>query len=304
MDNLGMRMSPEIWSTIYTGVRGPANGVDSFVRWKFRGIAAPVIVLPKFGVHSVLFIERLFWYLRPLGLWASEFCSNRDITATPVWTTLDAAGERVAVIDPLPMTLVPEALSSGLFAVQRGDRLSAFVSEGRFDYALPASETETPRFMLGEEKARIAAASDILHKFHCDAAIYYSPFLDGLQHLDWPAAARSLEKSAVPAGYEQADRTVAMLIEAFGQPATVMLLSDHGWEYGDYEHFASPMGMYVLAPSQSPGPCGYISACDLEPKMLAIAGVSPRPVARRFLVERTEDEERIKRLRALGYIGR
>lgn len=318
MDNLGMRMSPEIWSAVYTGVPARLNGVDSFLRWDFAGARRSVVALPKFGVHSVFFMERLLWYLRPLHLWSATYVNNKHITATPLWTALSARGKRIAVIDPVPVPMVPERVN-GTFAIVRNSFLSAFSGNKRADFPLP--NAESPRSFMSAERVRVAATAELLRREPFDDAIYYTSFLDAVQHLTWDFACpdcfvkgggsgesidgAAFARSDIAAAYLQADQTIAALVAAFGQPARIVLVSDHGWDYNDYEHFNSPHGMYVVSPSPNPGYGGIAPVLAIEPAVLAMTGVAPAPGARReFIVENPEDEERLKRLKALGYIGR
>jgi hypothetical protein len=339
MDNLAMRVSAEIWTAIYTGVGAHANGVESFLRWNFAGISDPVIELPKFGFHSIAYVERILWYLRPLHLWSARPVSNRDFAAPPIWTILTKERKQVAVIDPMPMSSVPENVS-GPFIVFRDGRAVTFEDHTRRELPLGAvrSDLSAARF-LQDEHDRSPIISGILRGGKYDVAIYYTHFLDSIQHFAWDFAvpgcffcrvpSNAIESSAflssiVADGYIEADRTIKSLIDAFGQPATVVLISDHGWEFNDYKHFLSPVGVLVISPSQRGGNGGVVSVLQIAPTILSLARVptgtemkspiavgQPIPasrdysslLAREFFGVNIRDQETLKGLRSLGYVG-
>jgi hypothetical protein len=208
----------------------------------------------------------------------------------------------------------------GTFAIVSDNTLSAFSEHsGRADFPLPQN-SGSPRSYTLVERSYVAAAAELLRQEKYDVAIYYTHFLDAVQHLNWDflcpdcfvkgdanpkmIETAAFERSDIADGYLQADRSIASIIDAFGQPASVVLVSDHGWDYDDYEHFNDPYGMVVVSPSRTPGYGGIASVLTIEPAVLTMAGVSTRRnVHQEFSLERPEGEEYVKRLKALGYIG-
>ena len=208
--------------------------------------------------------------------------------------------------------------------------MSAFHDGRRVDLPARAVRRDTDaRMMLEEERSRVAAIAPFLAGGRYDAAVYYAHFLDGIGHFEWEKVrsldAAALDRTTLGEGYIQADRSIAALIEAFGQPATVILVSDHGWDFNDYEHFLSPYGVLAISPAPEPGYGGRASVRRVASTFLSLAGVAPgrnmegplppAPAAlpgvdHSSLVERTfyprvtSEEETMRRLRGLGYIGR
>ena len=320
MDNLGMRVSSEIWTTIYTSVPVRENGIDGFLRWNFAGVRDPIVTLPKFGVHTVFLIERILRVLSPVGPWSSTVVNNTYITAPLFWTRLSQAGRKVLAVTPLPMQLVPEKLD-GTFVVPSRDAFFAFGPGGALSFPHPAASPTSPRGIMRDELHRLRTAVGLLRSQHYDAAVYYAHVVDGVSHLRWDFAspgfikhdrgaaaieASSFLQTEIAAAYLQADATVGQLIEAFGKPATVVLVSDHGWEFSEYEHFASPFGMFVVSPAPAPGYAGVIPATRIAPMLLGIAGVdaNARSAPPEFWPNVLQDQELLKRLKALGYLGR
>lgn len=339
MDNLRMRVSAEIWTAVYTGAEAGTSGIDSFLRWNFVGIEEDIVVLPKFGFHSIAFIERVLWYLRPIGLWSARPVSNDDFAAPPLWTVASVAGKKVAVVDPMPMNSSPEEVS-GVFVVTQQNRLVAFSGGQKTEVKMRPVRQSTPAQMaLENERREVQAVLGVLRRDRYDVAIYYSHFLDAIQHYGWDFTSPgcffcggeeldmdALVRSVIAEGYIEADRTIAALIDAFGEPATVVLVSDHGWEYDDYEHFVSPLGIFAISPVRAgSGYGGAVSVLQIAPTVLTLSGLPPgvsmaepldlgqavqtprdysKLVNRTFFDVTSGDGELIRRLHSLGYIGR
>jgi hypothetical protein len=337
LDNLEMRTSPEIWSAMHTGIGGPEHGIDSYLRWHFGGVRTSVIALPKFGFHSVWFLDRLLMKLQFLRLWSAEQVTNRDLRAIPDWAILSQSGKRVIAIDPLPILLAPERLS-GSFVIEDGHSVRDYSETGSALHRVPSYPPSVSGY-IRRSMTRTPIFAKLLRRERYDVAIVYTNFLDGAQHMGWrfkhpdgcivcgdadPQAAFSAEfaSSKLADAYVEADRTIAMLIDAFGHDATVILASDHGWEYDDYEHFARPYGMLIVANAGAVGYGGMASVRQVAPTILVLAGIPPDermiaaldvagrarpsrryPDRREFIAPTAGEEEKLRELRSLGYIG-
>lgn len=338
LDNLDMRTSPEIWSAMHTGIDGPEHGIDSFLRWHFRGVRTPVIALPKFGFHPIWLLDRQLAKLQFLRLWSAEQVTNRDLEALPDWAILSQSGKRVIAINPLPVLLAPERLS-GSFIIEDDQFVRDYSDTGASIHRVPSY----PRSLQGYTRramSRTPIFAKLLGRERYDVAIIYTNFLDGAQHMGWrfkhpdgclvcgdadPRSAFSAEfaSSRLADAYVEADRAIAALVEAFGQDATVILASDHGWEYDDYEHFARPYGMLIVANAGATGYGGLASVRQVAPTLLVRAGVAPAegmmpaldvagpalpsriyPDRREFFAPVFGEDEKLKELRSLGYVGK
>jgi len=337
LDNLEMRTSPEIWSAMHSGIGGPEHGIDSYLRWRFTGIKTPIIALPKFGFHAVWLLDRLLMKLQFLRLWSSELVTNRNLRAIPDWAILSQSGKRVIAIDPLPILLAPERLS-GSFVIEDGHSVRDYSETGSVLHRVPSYPPSVAGY-IRRSMTRAPIFAKLLRRERYDVAIVYTNFLDGAQHMGWrfkhpdgcivcgdadPQAAFSAEfaSSKLADAYVEADRSIAMLIDAFGHDATVILASDHGWEYDDYEHFARPYGMLIVANTGAVGYGGMASVRHVAPTVLVRAGIPPDermiaaldvagpalpsrkyPDRREFIAPIAGEGEKLRELRSLGYIG-
>jgi arylsulfatase A-like enzyme len=120
------------------------------------------------------------------------------------------------------------------------------------------------------------------------------------------------------------DQDLGRLIEAFGPGATVVLVSDHGWDLEGNEHVFGPDGVLVVSPSDTQGFGGRADIYELAPTVLDLLGlpaesamvartVFDRPVRQR--AARVIQTQRLRRaarpsadrldlLKSVGYIAR
>ena len=124
--------------------------------------------------------------------------------------------------------------------------------------------------------------------------------------------------------YAQVDAELRTLIDAFGGPATVVVVSDHGWEYSEYEHFLSTEGVLIVSGTGATGYGGVADLLSVAPTVLSLlglpatSGMSPRladvapdrglvpradsSLPRNFVLEDIVDPDSRDLLRSLGYL--
>jgi hypothetical protein len=334
-DNRGMLYSAVIWTALYSGHPERDNRIGAFSKWALAGVPAPVAFLPRWGAHAALFTDEVLSRLPIEIAWRPLPVSTADSIYPPLWSIASQAGRRVGAFDPVPHVIVPERLN-GFFAVagDGGYQVHAAGRDAPVTLPYPASRANTE--FAGDLEAADVAAS-LFRTERPDLGIFYTHFVDTAQHLGWdyqagghdaaPRADNDLgagfDASSIRRAYDAADRVVATLVDAFGSDATVLLVSDHGWRYDDYEHFDSPFGMLAMTPAEWTGYGGVADVLAVAPTVLtllglpadasmaeAIAPLHARRTAEPYLTSvvrpyATEgpQHERLERLRSLGYLG-
>lgn len=344
LDNRKMPVSPQIWTALYTGYPQHHNAVGGFNAWRFSGASRPVDFLPIFGSHPIWMLDLLLQRFNLLGGWAEEEVTTLRIRKPPVWTIASASGRQVAIVDPVPFWVVGERVN-GLFAWPSRDRFrvsrrtpsdkqTTIMTE-----PLPIASSDPARTFEFEERARVDLAIRAFADVQADLGVYYTHFVDRLSHYNWdfrfpdawfggdPRAELDsrFNSTSIAKGYAQADTAIRDLMAAFG-PASVILVSDHGWEFNDYEHFLSPYGVLIVANTGATGYGGIVDVLSVAPTILSllrlpIANDMQPPIAdvtatwgtttaysglqRDFVLEEhlVVDPERRKLLRSLGYLS-
>ncbi len=332
LDNHDMWLSPRIWTAIYTGHPMPANGVGDFTEWHFAGVSRPLFFLPTVGAHPIFMLDHILDAIDLFGAWRPLSVSTIRIRKPPLWTIASASALKVGVFDPLPLVVVGERVS-GFFAWPSRDGFRLTRPEGsRFEEPAPAP-TDAVR-----ESDRVAIAAQAFRDERLDLGIYYTHFIDSTAHFNWDfgSAGRfwvgdptvdlheGFARSAVAAAYAQVDAELRTLIDAFGEPATIVVVSDHGWDYSDYEHFLGPEGVMVVSGTGATGYGGVADVLSVAPTVLSLLGlpassgmrpgladiapdrgVVPRAdssLPRNFVLEDIVDQDRRDVLRSLGYL--
>jgi arylsulfatase A-like enzyme len=328
----GLSVSPPIWTAIYTGSASRRNMVGGYTQWRFAGLPHPIWFFPEFDGHPLLMLDTLLDRTQPLGLWRGEPTSTGNIQDPTMWEIASGEGRRVGVFDPTPFPARGEIVN-GRFTWRRSDRY--IVEDGDGDVSHPHEiRAEMPTMyadsseIFSTERARARVAIETIGPDQ-DLAIYYTSVLDWLGHRHWDAVqgmGDSFDRTPVAAGYRLVDEVASTMIAAFGRPAAVVLISDHGWEFSEYEHFNGPNGVLVVSGAGPTGYGGTAHILDVAPTVLSLlqlptattmrtglADVAPQGSARRYTrthprrfveAERPQDKGRSDLLRTLGYISR
>jgi len=343
LDNRKMAISPQIWTALYTGYPEHDNAVGGFDAWRFSGASRPVTFLPNFGFHPIWMLDQLLDHLNLLGGWEEQAVTTTQIRKPPIWTIASSSGRRVAIVDPVPFWVIGERVN-GLFAWPSLDgfrftRRAPGDDEATIAYEPFPTTSRTPGTVDIDERARADFAVRAFADEQPDLGVYYTHFIDRLSHHGWDfrfpeglvggdpdsELARNFETTSVANAYAQIDTQIRDLIQAFGV-GTVILVSDHGWEFNDYEHFLSPYGVLIVANTGATGYGGVVDLLSVSPTILSLLGLPiatdmQPPIAgltttqgkttayqdlhRDFVTEGhpIADPERRELLRSLGYLS-
>jgi len=335
VDNHGSGLSPGIWARAYSGAAEPIQG---FTKWTLRGSERGIAVLPQWRHRPVFMLDAALTAGARLRLWDATSPTNADFVHAPLWRVASAARVPVGVFDPLPFDVAGEQVD-GFFAWQADDGFRVAVSnrDGTSSIERIRDETSSDSYddVIRGEGLRAGIAVRAFSRVRPDLGIYYTHVLDAIGHMIWePGAvtdahaaraerARPLSAGRVAAAYRAVDTAMQSLAESFGQPATIVIVSDHGWEFNEYAHRTAPLGVAIIAGSGTRGYGGLMPIESVAATVLALAHVAVPPAvappladvapqwttctncpapAVTFLSPPANDIERRNRLRSLGYI--
>lgn len=217
-------VSPAAWSSIITGKNPGGHGVYD-------------------------------WFARREGSYAVEYVHTGQIKARPVWEYFNRGGKRIGVFN-LPMLYPAVPLDgfmfSGLAAPQAQAENFAYppalISE--LEEAIgPFRHAERTVYRYGDERAYLEDMLDLLDyqqravlylmEHHpCDAYLFVLMQIDHAQHKFWrylspdypgyDSARDGAFADAIEQVYRRMDALLGAVVDAVGEQANYMVLSDHG----------------------------------------------------------------------------
>lgn len=337
VDNHGLALSPGIWARAYTG--NAQEPIQGFAKWSPRGTQRDIAILPLWRHRPVFMLDRVLTLGSAFHFWDTVAASNADFAHPPLWRVASAARARVGVFDPLPMDVIGEQVN-GFFVWLADDGFRLASSNGGSRPTVERIRDETSSTSLDSvirsEALRAQVAARAFAREQPDIGIYYTHILDAVGHMIWEPAgthnvaearaerARPVTAGRVAAAYRAVDEALKTLTASFGAPATILVVSDHGWEFNVYAHRTAPLGAAIIAGAA--GPKGYGGAIPVESlaaTVLALAQVPISPtmvepireivphwttcaacaaIPGTFLLSQGSDTQRQNRLRSLGYI--
>ncbi len=179
---------------------------------------------------------------------------SRDVRLPRFWDIAGDSGYRVGVAN-FPLTEPPCPVNGFLIAGLPGHEEHAYppdVHRAKYESAINSLQLpDIARVMDGHSKltlikdlARVEAATELACEHDVDLLVIVIDILDRVQHRYWsamdpehPAHGASLPpeaKDMIPAAYNLADGMVARIMEKFGDDASYVILSDHGFRSTKY----------------------------------------------------------------------
>lgn len=343
LDPAGQQRSPEIWATIHTGRPPAAHGVWGFVDWVLWNGRSTLSARPYFGPHLPLFFDHVLARL-PAGIAAPRLATADGLRVATFWEAAAADGVPAAVVAPFPFTSPLMALE-GVMAVRDAGEQRWFLSRSAGGVV---TETTLPEAEVSLEPApddddddlrslhdqRVSLSMTLFRSSAPRLGVFYTSYLDEILHRHWrdgcsswgacPLRVEEARSAAVRRAVRIIDRDLGRLIETFGAGATVVLVSDHGWELDGNEHVFGPDGVLVVSPSAEHGFGGRADIYEVAPTVLDLLGlpaesamvartVFDRPVRQRTgRVIQTQrlrqaarpSADRLDLLKSVGYIAR
>jgi predicted AlkP superfamily phosphohydrolase/phosphomutase len=141
------------------------------------------------------------------------------------------------------------------------------------DYRRRKDKSQIFQVLYEADRFAATAALHLLRTQDLDLLAVYLSGLDSFSHRAWR------ERSVIDRYYEYTDRIVGQFAAEIDARTTLVILSDHGWAYGENrlaEHFHAPDGVILLGGNGiRQGPLNPVTLVDVAPTLLMLLGVGP-----------------------------
>ena len=286
-------VSPEIWTTIYTGKGKGHHGIYGFDYYTIPGIRMP-LVPPERGLG----MTRLLMFALRHNL-IDVIVANRSLRrSTPVWCVMNKMGRTAGVVGPL-VSWPAEKVEPFLISSMAGD-VAAKVRRGAVEpEAFLSGEIYFPEDLddwvitgiLREERWEGAVGPYLYEKYRPDFFTIYTNQPDGAQHFKWKwmepqyysgVTEEDLARygGAIEREYVFVDSVLGVLMKIAGDTTNVIIVSDHGFSptYRSIQqagHYHGPDGILIACGPSIPAGVEVNDACvfDITPTLLALAGI-------------------------------
>jgi predicted AlkP superfamily phosphohydrolase/phosphomutase len=289
-------VSPEIWTTIYTGKGKGHHGIYGFDYYSIPGIRKP-LVPPERGLG----VTRLLRFGLRHNL-IDVIVANRSFRrSTPVWCIMNKMGRSAGVVGTLvswPAEKVEPFMIASMAGdvaakVRRGDVGADAFNSGEV-YFPPELDERVTADILRETRWEGAVAPYLYEKYRPDFFTVYTNQPDGEQHFKWKwmepqyysgVTEEDLARygGAIEREYVFVDSVLGELMEIAGDTTNVLIVSDHGFSptYRSVQqagHYHGPDGILIACGPAIAAGADIKDACvfDITPTILALAGI---PVA-------------------------
>jgi hypothetical protein len=280
--------SPLVWETIATGMAPEDHGIGYHVHFEIPGLAQRVRHLPNFPLgNSPMALRRLLAYSDAWAPWRTVSADATDARAARFWEVAQRAGLSVGLYDwmnttpaapirpflygygAVPPRFFPADLEAGLPALPPSP-VDHRTGIGWVEEKLPSERVTYERFR------QLALAH------HPQLLLYYTHFGDAVNHLNWLAEAHGSRffvsglrhpefqpGPTVRRAMAFLDGIVGDVLSRLPPQATLVLVSDHGFDFRGYEHDNAPPGVLVLrGPDLRSGAFEHASIYDVAPTLL------------------------------------
>lgn len=309
--------SPIIWTTILSGVGESKHGIHDFTEMYIPGLRGGVQrffnkpeLLPKHvGMSELIYLLRK----TPAFDYSKITSAHRRVKT--VWNVVSEAGMRAAVLNwyaTFPTEPLNGVLVSDRFTFAFGEGMAASVENvpgivypasyiktieaSIAEYALPdvsgffavpdgadgtIAPTQEDLTLFGREnRADHMIAATGLHIARERSADFLAILIAGIDrcsHLYVPRMPYIVDRY-----YEYVDVWVGRYLETADDRTTIIVVSDHGWSYGDdgepLGHWHAPDGVFIAA-GDGIAAAGTLSrkpsVLDIAPTILALLGIPP-----------------------------
>ena len=302
--------SPVIWTSIGTGKLPAKHGITDFVDPTSKQLLTSNVRTARMfwdilGEHGFT-VSVIGW----LVSWPAEAVNGVMVTdyfryrpregrRTDGLTFPDELTEEVESLRVLSESVTDEDVERfyDLDKAMTGEEAQRLEVDRMFKEMRAISELEGHIVQIKDHYAGdatfVAVATHLMQRRPTDVSVVYLRGTDSMSHRFWPASFPEEVQIDVPETeirvfgetmeryYEHADALVGELIEQFGDDATIMLCSDHGFEGprpgrrrgGINDH--GPIGVFILAGDgvRSGVTIAEHGVCDITPTILALFGL-------------------------------
>ena len=289
-------VSPEIWTTIYTGKSKAQHGICGFDYYLIPGLRRAVVP-PERGLG----IARLIAFALK-HRWIDSVVANRSLRrSTPIWRIMNLVGRSAGVVGALvtwPAEEVEPILITNIAGdvatrIRRGVVGPEALSKEQVYYPEDLDEAAV-EMILNEKRWELATGIYLYRKYRPYFFTCYTNQPDGVQHLYWKwmepqyysgVTAEDIERygNVIENEYVFLDSVLGEFMSVAGDTTTVLIVSDHGFSptYRSLQqagHYYGPDGIFIAygPPIRTGIVADNVSVFDVTPTILALAGM---PVA-------------------------
>jgi hypothetical protein len=288
LQTLPFAVSPVVWETISTG-KGPGrHGIGYHEHFEFPGVDERVRRFPDFRLcNSPMGVRRLLIATDPWAPWRGVPPDIHDARAARFWEIASRSGLSVGVYNWL--NTAPAVPIHGF--------LHAWGLAKPLDYpldleaGLPALKEGAPGMRPGIDWARtqLSVEQDNYRRFvtlalrhQPEVLLFYTHFADTMNHLNWKSETvgdgfffsglgrpRVEPGPTLTLGVRFLDQIVTDVRARMPEDATLVIVSDHGFDFRGYEHDNAPPGVFLAAgPGIRPGVVEGARVVDVTPTLL------------------------------------
>ena len=282
-------ISPIVWETLATG-RSPADhGIGYHHSLSLPGLGPRIQHLPAFyRGHSPMALRHLLTAAtRVLPGFRLTGNSGKEPRAARFFDVAERAGMSVGLYDGVntgPVFPVRGFMqgrsprSPRLHPPEVAERLPPLP---RADLVAPHTDEEVERRLRFEE-ARVQRFLTLAQLRPAQVLLYYTHALDAIHHAHWRREAvedrwffLGLERRehrpgpASTRALQHLDRFLGQLLRRLGEKATVLVISDHGFDWRGYRHHNGPPALLIArGPGIRTGPFPTATIFDFAPTLL------------------------------------
>lgn len=309
LDTLFYSRTPPLWETIATGRQPRDHGIGDHAHFVFPGVDTTVRHLPHYPLaNSLMGLNRLLvatanrfdW-----TPWRKVRASALDARAARFWEIASRAGISVGIYNWYNTT--PVSSVRGFLRGAEHNQPIAYPLDLEADIdrlAKPPAASGMPwvQQMIEYERAHYDHFVELAQRFDPQLLAFYTHFADGVNHLNWKNEAhgegfflsglRDFDLQPGPTitrSMQFVDRLFGDFVARLPDDATVMVVSDHGFDFRGYEHDNQPPGVVIVrGPAIQPGVIESASLYDIAPTLMRLLDLpvaddmvgSPLPIAR------------------------
>jgi len=290
---LDFAISPVVWEVISTGQPPERHGIAYHFHFDFPGLQDRVRHLPHSRLDNSFFgVRKLLSRTAGRAPWRQVPVQADDARRARLWEIAGRAGLRVGVYDWLNASpLAPvDAFIHGY------GPFDPKLYPADLDGALPALSDDPPAPRPGlpwvlEAWPAVSSGWDrfiwLARHFQPELLFYYEHVSDSVNHVNWKHDVvgdgilySGLQQpelhhgEAVVAAMRLLDVMLGDALSRLPPEASLVVVSDHGFDYRGYEHDNAPPGVLILSgPGIPPGPFEGPTVYDVAPTLLQLLGL-------------------------------
>ena len=328
LQNGASSLSAVIWPTIFSGRTESEHGIHWIKKIKLPGKNASLFNMINMAPSSSTFfgLGILATRIPNPGIWKFLNFDSFDIKVPMIWEVASYYNKRVVILNVLygyPGKPVNGAMVNlrNMPFIPGDDFYPTYLSQRWHPKSFPDNDKILSDVSLNQDTSNmnneVDFAVDLIREFKPNMAIYYTHYLDTIQHHNWDFYARDkfflwrlprdlnqrkweelvleYKDDRCFLSYVAVDQIINKFLVAFPN-ATLIILSDHGWDYSGYCHFTSPDGVIIISGPEAKKGTNLTKASivDIVPTILALLKIPiSKELGGSILTESLANEQKI-----------